>query len=124
MIRTVFAIALLLAIPGQGRAQAVFKCVIKGQPPVFQNQPCPLSAHTASIRQYQPVHETAPAEQRSVTRTTQQRARAAAVHVIPIGSDRCQQTKDARDAWERTVGLSRSYEALAQWNDRVRKACM
>ena len=127
---SVFALSALVALqPAQ--ADVLYKCVSPGKPASYQNEPCTGGSRLASIREYEPgpdvrsppsppkAHETPRGSRQS------QRTRGVPAHSARSQgkSDSCQSTKDARDAWERRIGLGRTYEALQAWNDRIRMAC-
>ncbi|MFC0677537.1 hypothetical protein ACFFGH_06690 [Lysobacter korlensis] len=122
---------LLLVGSASAHAQAIYKCTEKGKPVSYQTSPCPASAAVAGIKQFTPDRELTPAEKRYreaqwARRSNQAPGGEAAVipiqHQAPI-YDECADTKAARDRWEKTVGLERSYDALRTWNDHVAKAC-
>ncbi|MFD0738111.1 hypothetical protein ACFQZQ_02245 [Lysobacter koreensis] len=137
------ALLLLAQLPGSARGQAVYKCVAKGRPPSYQSQPCPSSSRIAAIREYRPeappTHEQLLERRRReaqgrqdsaylsrIAGTDRQAGRqrdSARGHVLPTGGNACESAKRDRDAWERRVGLSRSYDALRAWNDTVHRAC-
>lgn len=137
--RFVLAALLLALMPGVVCAQAVYKCVIKGKPPSYQSEPCPSNAKIAAIREYQP--ESPPTYEQIQNRHRQEakgrqesaylsriagtdgRANTASGHLLQVGGSECENAKRGRDAWERRVGLSRSFDTLRTWNDRVQRAC-
>ena len=133
------ALLLLACVPGFASAQTIYKCVVKGEPTSYQNAPCSPDARIASIREFQaeaaPAYDQPRQRQRRETQARQESAylsrlagtdgksRAARGHVLPSGGAGCEKAKRDRDAWEQRVGLSRSYESLSAWNERVRRAC-
>lgn len=131
---------LLLSLwPAAADGQALYKCVAKGKAPSYQSAPCPPNTRIAAIRAYEPEAEPTAGQVRlqqareakgrkdsaylSRIAGTDRRARAAGGHVMPSGGSDCEATRRARDDWERRVGLSRTYESLLAWNDRVQRAC-
>jgi hypothetical protein len=125
------ALALLLVGSASVHAQAVYKCTEKGKTVSYQTSPCPASAVVAGIKEFTPDRELTPAEKRYREAQWARRpnyAPGGEAAVIPIQQqapvyNECAEAKAARDRWEKTVGLNRSYESLRIWNDRVAKAC-
>lgn len=123
-------LALALGACGQARADAIFKCVTKGKPASYQNQPCGGRSRMASVREYAPDQVSAPPPRasppvasRATPRRSVQARRASTAHGARSAGDSCEAAKQARDAWERRIGLRRTYEALQAWHDRIRMAC-
>ena len=49
---------------------------------------------------------------------------AAVVPAAPVRAvDHCAIARRERDAWERSAGLNRTYDAVRRWNDHVARAC-
>lgn len=121
------ALALLLlalALPASAERH-VYRCIEAGQPVSLQSEPCPAGARTASATPFAPSTESAAsAPARAVAAPGRLRAaRRSPARVAAAPRNECQDTRDARDRWEREVGLRRTYDALRSWNDRVARAC-
>lgn len=114
-------------------AQAVYRCVEKGKPVSFQNEPCGARARVTAIRPYVPDRTPGEnelawkryrTEQEMAARNRAARQSGGATGaVMPVGGDACAQAKADRDAWERSVGLQRSVDGMRVWQDRVYQAC-
>lgn len=133
------SLLLIVLAPGVAGGQTLYKCVIKGKPASYQNEPCASNARVASMRAYRP--EAAPTHEQILARQnrealalqesanlsrmagTNRRGRGASAHVLPVGGSECADAKRARDAWEKQVGLRRNYNSLQIWSDRVQRAC-
>lgn len=126
------AVALAAAAPCAS-AQAVYRCVQKGKPVSFQSEPCGGNARTTDIRGYVPERTPTANELAWQRYRTEQEmaARNAAARQASVGTTvnlsvdepSCAQTKAARDAWERRMGLKRSLDGMRYWQDRVYEAC-
>ena len=122
------AVVVMLAMVGlwsSARADTIYKCVRQGKPASYQHEPCGGADRTASVHQYRPEPARPPPAltRQAPSRPSARRMRTVSVRSAAGGGKGCQHTKDARDAWERRVGLGRTYESLQVWNDRVREAC-
>ena len=125
MMRAMAIAALALAACGPVRAEAIYKCVSAGKPASYQHEPCAGGARTAAVHADQPEASKPrpPVARQAPSRPSARRKRAVSVRrATGVGND-CRHTKDAREAWERRIGLGRTYESLQRWNDRVREAC-
>ena len=123
----------LAAFAEAASAEAVYRCVQKGKPVSLQSEPCDSRAKTTSIRGYVP--ERAPTanelpwqryrtEQEMAARNAAARQASLTTTVnLPADKPSCAQTKAARDAWERRMGLRRSLDGMRYWQDRVYEAC-
>jgi hypothetical protein len=111
-----------VAIPSY--AQSIHECVVEGKPVSFQSQPCGPGETTRSVREYVPEPQ-APVRVAAASGTRVVRARAERAVRRDAGAvrDACADTKAQRDAWERRVGLKRTYDQLRHWNDAVARAC-
>ena len=130
MHRSIIAAGLLLAATATP-AQTVYRCVEKGKPVSFQNAPCGPSARATTATAYTPDPPPTAAQvarleamRREVERRRARRpSRVYAAPAAPDGGSYCANVKADRDRWERAAGLSRTYDQLASWNERVRQAC-
>jgi len=114
-----------LCVTGSANAQVVYRCVEKGKPVSLQSDPCPAQAQVTKVREFVPqadvpvrrveAQRPAPASSAPQPRWIQQDA--------PQPYDECAAAKAERDAWERRVGLSRTYDQLRAMNDMVARAC-
>jgi len=125
-----WALLVLMFVPGVAGAQTIFKCAVKGKAVSYQSEPCPENAKIESIREFQTYSAPAPVHHRTVQTTTTttghqtRNATGAQIHNIALGSgNRCADAKRDRDAWERAVGLSRSIDGIRAWNELVYDAC-
>lgn len=128
MIRAIGVSVLALLACAPAHADAIYKCVSQGKPASYQNEPCDGGSRLASIREYEPEQVStspspSPVVPRQTPRNAKPRMRTVSAHAARSEVASCQAAKDARDAWERRVGLRRTYEALQVWNDRIRMAC-
>jgi hypothetical protein len=127
-LRTLQALLFLaLVLPGVTRSQTIYKCAVKGQPISYQTQPCAANAEVKAIQHYQqytPSTYRAPPPAPTPARAVNRQAQGAQLHNIPLGTgNQCEAAKRERAAWERQVGLARTYDSLLAWNERVQRAC-
>ena len=127
---TVWALVLLVLVPGAAGSQSIYTCAVKGKPTSYQTEPCAGNAKLKAIRHF--IHNPEADRAPVAVRPGQQgqarqpsRPRSARLHNVYNGGSQsaCENAKRDRDAWERRVGLSRSYDSLQAWNDRVQRAC-
>lgn len=122
------AIVLLLAVSTAQAATTIHKCALPGGRVVYQGHPCSDGLRTLA-RWDAPVDATPgplpdtaakPAKRaRRSTRASGRRASAARA----LSADPCAAAKERRDAIERRVGLSRTYELLSALQRDVYDAC-
>lgn len=119
-------IAALLAASASVDAQTLYRCVQKGQPTSYQNVPCPVSAKTASTRDYVPernvpTHRPAP----SAATRRQQQPSGAQMHNIPRATSptACDAAKRRRDVVLGSNNQGGNVDVRRDLNDAVAKAC-
>lgn len=124
---------LLLMHAKPGLAEVIHRCRTTSAEIVYQQTPCG-ALRSAGERHYTPEPDSAPLD---VGRSTSKQAGRSATRgrasagvarrrLAGSGEDRigsCASVRAQRDAWERRVGLSRTYADLRHWTDAVARAC-
>lgn len=120
-------IAVLTAVGLGAHAQTVHRCVQKGRPTVFQNQPCPSGATTAPTLAYVPDPD-APPYRPSTTRAPQseprRRARAHSLRITaPASPSACESARRHRDSVLGSKNQGGNVDVRRVLNHAVAKAC-
>lgn len=125
-MRMLIIAALLAASIYSADAQTLYRCVEKGKPTSFQNDPCPVTANTASARDYVPerdlpTYRPAPAP---VPRYRQQSS-SARVHQIPRATSptACEAARQRREMVLGKNNQGGNVDVRRVLNDAVAKAC-
>lgn len=128
MRKRLVMIAVCVGLVVPAHAQSIHKCVAEGKPVSFQSQPCGPGETTESVRTYvsdpgRPVRHASVPASGPVAAHARPRIRRVARRETGVVRNPCAEAKARRDAWERRVGLKRTYDELRQWNDTVARAC-
>ncbi len=124
----IFVIALLVVAPFTADAQTLYRCVQKGKPTIFQSEPCPATARTASAMDYVPDPRAAPYRpatvQTSPPRVSRQ-APGAQVHQITAAASTsaCEAAKARREFVLGSNNQRGNVDVRRQLNDAVASAC-
>lgn len=120
-------IAALVAAPPTAAAQTLYRCVEKGKPTLFQADPCPASAKTASAVGYVPEANARPYQPAPVHTTRPHRAQPSQAHLhsIPVAGSPtdCELARKHRDAVLGTNNQAGSVDVRRVLNDAVARAC-
>lgn len=118
--------ALLAAATFSADAQTLYRCVEKGKPTSYQNDPCPRTAKTVSAREYVPdrnvpTYRPAPAP---ATRYRQQPS-GAQLRNLPRASNpsQCEAAKQRREMVLGKNNQGGNVDVRRLLNDAVAKAC-
>lgn len=118
-------IALLLTAPIlSSHAQTLYRCVESGKPTSIQQDPCPLSAKTASATNYVPERNVPP-PRRAPAPTYRRPASGVQMHNIPraVSSSACEQAKQHRETVLGKNNQGGNVDIRRRLNDAVAKAC-
>ena len=92
--------------------------------------PCGAGATVAAVTAFTPDRELSWQEKQqrdaqwATRRNPAPTSAAAVVPAAPVRAvDHCAIARRERDAWERSAGLNRTYDAVRRWNDHVARAC-
>jgi hypothetical protein len=121
----------VLTFPAACAAGVIYRCLTPAGETHYLQVPCAGSMQAAGEHRYTPEPDTAPMEfvqpSASARRDTPRHSKSEGT---PRGrsqrvaqSDTCDDVRAQRDAWERQVGLRRTYDDLRRWNDAVARAC-
>lgn len=118
------AVLLLAFAPGTAGAQTVYKCVVKGKPTSFQNEPCPAGQKTAKAVSYTP-ETVAPYRPDVQARPYARRSDNQQMALMPISTkpSACEMARSHRD---RVLGKNNqggNYDVRVSLNDAVQRAC-
>lgn len=107
-------------------AQTLYRCVQKGKPTSYQNQPCPEAARTASAIDYVPERNL-PVRNPPTAESRQQHRRPtrARTHIIPVASSpgACDAARQRRDNVLGSNNQGGNVDVRRVLNDAVAKAC-
>ena len=125
-MRMLILAALLAASTFSANAQTLYRCVEKGKPTSYQNDPCPDTAKTVSAREYVPernvpTYRPAPAP---APRYRQQPS-GAQLHNLPRASNpsACEAAKQQRESVLGKNNQGGNVDLRRVLNDAVAKAC-
>lgn len=119
----------VLLWPGTGAAETIHRCRTTEGDIRYQQIPCSGSAKPAGERHYKPEPDSTPLhnerspQSRRVALGPRAKQRKSRVSDAGDRAASCEETRLRRDAWERRVGLGRTYDDLRRWNDAVAWAC-
>lgn len=128
-MRTPIIAALLAAAAFSADAQTLYRCVEKGKPTSYQNEPCAGAAKTASALNYVPERNlpvrypsTAPA---APTAQYYRRPARAQLHSIPVATSpsACDAAKQRREHVLGTNNQGGNVDVRRVLNDAVARAC-
>lgn len=124
----ILIVAALAAIPLLASGQTLYRCVEKGKPTTFQQEPCPVQAKTASVATYTPdpnARPYRPDTTRSQAQQQSQGPRGAQLHNVPmtVNESACEAAKARRAAVVGRNNQSGDVNVRRQLNDAVARAC-
>lgn len=116
--------ALLAASTVSADAQTLYRCIERGKPTSFQNDPCPVSAKTASARDYVPERNLPTYRPAPAPRNRQQPS-SARVHQIPrvTSPTACEAARQRREMVLGKNNQGGNVDVRRVLNDAVARAC-
>jgi hypothetical protein len=122
MVRMILAV---LLFSGAAHAEVMYRCVGKSGAVSYQDYPCAKGAKTTVAAEFtpEPVPAYRPPQHQQSQTVNRSSGSAGVLHNVKLQTDHCAQVKADRDAWEKSVGLRRTFDSLRRWQDRVNHAC-